>query len=785
MAIKTYTKNSATKLSTNFKSTEFDCHGSGCCSSTLIDEKLVNYVQKIREHFGKSITISSGYRCTTHNKNVGGATGSYHAKGQAADIIVSGIAPIEVAKYAESLGILGIGLYETNSDGHFVHIDTRTSKSFWYGQKQEKRTTFGGSTTTSSSSADLYRVRKSWADAKSQIGAYSVLANAKAACDKAGEGYYVFNSKGESIYPEAKAELALPTVKAIDAKVMWDFYKSKGLNDYGIAGLMGNLYCESGLNPYNLQGTYEKKLGMSDAEYTAAVDAGAYTNFVKDSAGYGLAQWTYWSLKQSMLDYHKKAGKSIGDGETQMAFLAYQLEKDYSAVWNTLKNASSILEASNAVLLKFERPADQSESMQSKRAAAGQKYYDAYASRKEEKTMGYTNSSLVDVTVKSPNHSGQRNHKIDRITPHCVVGQLTASSIGGCFTSSNRQASCNYGIGSDNKVCLIVDEVNRSWCSSNSANDNRAITIECASDSTHPYAFKDSVYKKLVELCIDICKRNGLKKVVWISDKTKALAYSPADGECQLTVHRWFANKSCPGDWMFQRMGQLADDINAGLGVKVETPVVEEKKEETTTTTDIIYVVKKGDTLGGIASKYNMSYNELAKYNNISNPNLIAVGQKIKIPNQKTTTSTPSTSTETKNFKVGTEVALVPGSTYANGNTIPSWLFSTKCYVREIRKNGDIVFSTVKSGPITGVVKPDSLTAYNKAEVESNAAFTPYIVSINADILNVRAGAGTNYKVTTQVHRGGLYTIVAEKSGWGKLKSGAGWIYLEYTKKIK
>lgn len=785
MAIKTYKKDSATKLSTNFKSNEFDCHGSGCCTSTLIDEKLVNYVQKIRDHFGKSVTISSGYRCATHNKNVGGATKSYHSKGQAADIVVSGVAPAEVAKYAESIGILGIGLYETDSDGHFVHIDTRTSKSFWYGQKQTKRTTFGGSaaadsTIVTSSATDLYRVRKSWADAKSQIGAYSVLANAKAACDKAGNGYYVFNSKGESIYPEVKVAV----VKAIDAKVMWDFYKSKGLNDYGVAGLMGNLYCESGLNPYNLQQTYEIKLGMSDAEYTTAVDAGTYTNFVKDSAGYGLAQWTYWSLKQDMLDYHKKAGKSIGDGETQMAFLAYQLEKDYSTVWETLKSATSILEASNAVLLKFERPADQSTNMQSKRAAAGQKYYDAYASRKEEKTMGYTNSSLVDVTVKSPNHSGQRNHKIDRITPHCVVGQLTASSIGGCFTSTNRQASCNYGIGSDNKVCLVVDEANRSWCSSNSANDNRAVTIECASDSTHPYAFKDSVYKKLVELCIDICKRNGLKKVIWISDKTKALVYNPADGECQLTVHRWFASKSCPGDWMFQRMGQLADDINAGLGVKVETPVVEDKKEETTT--DIIYVVKSGDTLGGIASKYNMSYSELAKYNNITNPNLITVGQKIKIPNQKTTTApTPSTSTETKSFKVGTEVALVPGSTYANGNTIPSWLFSTKCYVREIRKNGDIVFSTVKTGPITGIVKPDSLTAYNKAEVESNAAFTPYIVSINTDVLNVRSGAGTNYRVTTQVHRGGLYTIVAEKSGWGKLKSGAGWVYLEYTKKIK
>ena len=139
-----YKKGKAVKLSTNFKSTEFDCHGSGCCSYTDIDIKLVEYLQKIRTHFGKSITITSGYRCEKHNKRVGGSTNSYHRKGQAADIVVSGVAPSEVAKYAESIGVLGIGLYETNSDGYFVHIDTRTKKAFWYGQKQLYRSTFGG-----------------------------------------------------------------------------------------------------------------------------------------------------------------------------------------------------------------------------------------------------------------------------------------------------------------------------------------------------------------------------------------------------------------------------------------------------------------------------------------------------------------------------------------------------------------------------------------------------------------------------------------------------------------
>lgn len=144
MAIKTYTKGEKTKLSTNFQSTEFDCHGKNCCSSTLIDEKLVDYLQSIRDYFGKPVNISSAYRCAVHNKNVGGATSSRHKSGEAADIYINGVAPAEIAKYAESIGILGIGLYETDKDGHFVHIDTRTKKAFWYGQSQAYRSTFGG-----------------------------------------------------------------------------------------------------------------------------------------------------------------------------------------------------------------------------------------------------------------------------------------------------------------------------------------------------------------------------------------------------------------------------------------------------------------------------------------------------------------------------------------------------------------------------------------------------------------------------------------------------------------
>lgn len=144
MAVKNYRKGADIKLSANFRVAEFDCNGRGCCSQTKIDKQLVTYLQTIRNHFGKAITITSGYRCATHNKSVGGASRSRHLQGTAADITVKGVAPAEVAKYAESIGVKGIGLYDTDKDGHFVHIDTRTSKSFWFGHAQQKRTTFGG-----------------------------------------------------------------------------------------------------------------------------------------------------------------------------------------------------------------------------------------------------------------------------------------------------------------------------------------------------------------------------------------------------------------------------------------------------------------------------------------------------------------------------------------------------------------------------------------------------------------------------------------------------------------
>lgn len=347
---------------------------------------------------------------------------------------------------------------------------------------------------------------------------------------------------------------------------IWKYLKSKGLNDYGAAGLMGNLYAESGLNPKNLQNSYEKKLGYTDAQYTAAVDNGKYKNFVKDSAGYGLAQWTYWSRKQALIDFCKTAGTSIGDLDMQLNFLWKELSDGYRGVINVLMNATSVIEASNTVLLQFERPADQSASVQLKRAEYGQAYYDKYANKNQEGgSVVMSNSSLVSYTKISPNKSSPRNHSIDRISIHCVVGQCSVETLGNVFAPTSRQASSNYGIGLDGKIGMYVEEKDRSWCTSSSSNDNRAVTIEVASDTYDPYKVTDAAYASLLDLVTDICKRNGKTKIIWFGDKEKTLSYTPKPNEMVMTVHRWFANKSCPGDYLYNKHPEIAAEVNRRL----------------------------------------------------------------------------------------------------------------------------------------------------------------------------------------------------------------------------
>lgn len=313
--------------------------------------------------------------------------------------------------------------------------------------------------------------------------------------------------------------------------------------------------------------------------------------------------------------------------------------------------------------------------------------------------MAYTNSSMVVYTKLSPNHSGQRTHSIDRITPHCVVGQCTAEGLGEWFAKSSTEASSNYGIDKNGRVGLYVEEKNRSWCSSSNANDQRAVTIECASDTTEPYAFKDVVYQTLIKLCIDICKRNGKNKLIWFGDKNKTLNYEPKSGEMILTVHRWFANKSCPGNWLYSRMGDLAEKVTAALGSSAST-------QETKTT---LYRVRK---TWADAKSQKGAYKVLANAKKCADAN--------------------------------------PGYSVFNENGI---------------------------------------SVYPSKAAASESSAVPFLVKVSISDLNIRKGPGTDYDRTKFIPVG-IYTITEVKSGqgssagWGRLKSGAGWVSLDYVKRI-
>lgn len=256
-----------------------------------------------------------------------------------------------------------------------------------------------------------------------------------------------------------------------------------------------------------------------------------------------------------------------------------------------------------------------------------------------------SNSPLVDYTRISPNKNSPRNHKIDTITIHCVVGQCTVETLGNIFAPTSRQASSNYGVGTDGKIGMYVEEKDRSWCSSSAANDNRAVTIEVASDTKHPYAVNDRAFAALLDLVTDICKRNGIKKLVWSTKKADRMNHKNG---CNMTVHRDYANKSCPGDYLYNRHGEIAAEVNRRLGVTDTAPDAGAGQGVT------VYTVKKGDTLSQIAAKYGTTYQEIAAYNGIANPNLIRVGQKIKIPS----------GTASQSFKKGDKVKVLNAVTY-------------------------------------------------------------------------------------------------------------------------
>lgn len=178
-------------------------------------------------------------------------------------------------------------------------------------------------------------------------------------------------------------------------------------------------------------------------------------------------------------------------------------------------------------------------------------------------------SPLATYTLISPFKNSPRNHTIDRISIHCFVGQVTAKRGAEVFSAPNKNASCNYCVGYDGSISCVVDENDRSWCTSSRDNDNRAVTIEVACETKHPYKVTDAAYTALLSLCEDICKRNGKQQLIWINDKEKALSYEPTSNEMVLTVHRWFANKACPGEYLLNKHDEISKEVTKRMNSNV------------------------------------------------------------------------------------------------------------------------------------------------------------------------------------------------------------------------
>ena len=284
-----------------------------------------------------------------------------------------------------------------------------------------------------------------------------------------------------------------------------------------------------------------------------------------------------------------------------------------------------------------------------------------------------SNSRYVNYINYSPNCNAPRNNSIRKITIHHMAANLSVEQCGNIFANRNRQASSNYGIGSDGRVGLYVDEANRSWCSSSPDNDHQAITIEVANDVIGGnWHVSDVALAKLIDLCVDICERNGINRLVFTGN---------ASGN--LTLHKYFAATLCPGPYLESKMPYIAQEVNRRLGMKNDKPSTS------------AYTVKQGDTLSAIARKYNTTYQVLAEYNGISNPNLIYPGQVIKIPQEQKNVN--------NEINVGDTVKVRYGARDYNGTPLASFVYNRNHQVLEV--NGDRVVITYGGAVVAAIHK--------------------------------------------------------------------------------
>ena len=326
-----------------------------------------------------------------------------------------------------------------------------------------------------------------------------------------------------------------------------------------------------------------------------------------------------------------------------------------------------------------------------------------------------SNSALVNYTKISPNRTSPRKNKIDTITIHCVVGQCSVETLGAIFAPSSRQASSNYGVGYDGRFGMYCEEKDRSWCSSSAANDNRAITIEVASDTTEPYAVNDKAYAALLDLVTDICRRNGIKKLVWSTKKSERVNHLNG---CNLTVHRDYANKSCPGNYLYERQGAIAAEVNKRLGASAAEP------ETPSSGTGTLYKVQTGafkqksnaqalekklkaagfDTyVVNTGGYYKVQVGAFSKKANAE-----AMLAKLKAAGYSDAfITTGSGGTAADSVKVGSKVRLKQGAKTYDGKSLASFVYNRDHVVKEI--SGDRAVITY-GGVVVAAVKLSDLT---------------------------------------------------------------------------
>lgn len=432
----------------------------------------------------------------------------------------------------------------------------------------------------------------------------------------------------------------------------------------------------------------------------------------------------------------------------------------------------------------------------------------------------FTNSPLVNYVKMSPNFTDKRNHIIDIITIHCVAGNCSIEALGELFANPNRQASSNYGIGSDGRIGLFVDEEDRSWCTSNKQNDHRAVTIEVANITGAPeWNISHAAYKSLILLCVDICKRNGKNKMLWFNDKDKTLSYNPAANEMLMTAHRWFAAKACPGNWLYNNMGKIANDVNAILNGTVKEEVPDNTNE--LSNEEKLYNFLKSKGLNNFAI-FGLMANIFAESGFRSNNLQNSYEKKFGLNDDQYTAKVDDGSYD--NFvrdKAG--YGLAQWTFWSRKQALYDFIkskgasisdFDLQCQylwnelqgyksvmnvlnnATSLRQASDVVLLEYekpadKSEAVQLKRFGYAEDLYNKYvdEVENKL---PYTVRILVDDLNIRKGPGTNYdKTGKSIKDRGVYTIVEEAVGekgaklWGKLKSGAGWIALtSYTQRL-